>query len=66
MAVISNSRTFNLPRSLRFAGTLFSAIVAWNDARVTRKALSGLTARELDDLGLTRADIDAVARGTYR
>jgi uncharacterized protein YjiS (DUF1127 family) len=37
------------------------AIIAWNDARVTRKALSALTDRELEDIGLTRADIDLVA-----
>lgn len=39
----------------------FAAVAAWNDARVTRKALSQLTARELDDIGLSRGDIDAVA-----
>lgn len=48
----------------RFFG-LFSAsvaaIVAWNDARVTRNALSKLTDRELEDIGLNRGDIDAVA-----
>ena len=33
-----------------------------NDARATRKALSKLSDRELDDIGLTRGDIDAVAR----
>lgn len=38
-----------------------SAIVAWNDARVTRNALSGLTDRELEDIGLSRSDIDYVA-----
>jgi uncharacterized protein YjiS (DUF1127 family) len=37
------------------------AVIAWNDARVTRKALGALTDRELDDIGLTRADIDLVA-----
>jgi uncharacterized protein YjiS (DUF1127 family) len=37
------------------------AIIAWNDARVTRKALGALTDRELEDIGLTRADIDLVA-----
>ncbi len=36
-------------------------LVAWNDARLTRHSLSKLTDRELDDIGLTRADIDAVA-----
>ncbi|MEP2641947.1 DUF1127 domain-containing protein [Roseobacter sp.] len=43
---------------------LFSAVLAtvmaWNDARVTRKALNGLTDRELLDIGLTRSDINAV------
>ncbi|MBS8226602.1 DUF1127 domain-containing protein [Vannielia litorea] len=32
-------------------------IADWNDRRVTRKALSKLTDRELDDIGLTRADV---------
>ena len=51
----------------RFFG-LFSAAaamtVAWNDARVTRYALSKLTDRELEDIGLNRGDIDAVADNT--
>jgi len=29
----------------------------WNDRRVTRNALSSLTARELNDIGLSRGDI---------
>ena len=44
-----------------FFGTMVSAFSAWNDARVTRNALSRLTDRELDDIGLTRADIDSIA-----
>lgn len=48
------------------AGNVFSRLVAaladWNDARVTRNALSRLTDRELDDIGLCRGDIDQVAR----
>lgn len=44
-----------------------NAIVDWNDARITRKSLSRLTTRELDDIGLTRGDIDQiVARGGSR
>ena len=39
-----------------------NAIVAWNDARVTRKALSQLTNRELDDIGLCRGDIENITR----
>ena len=63
MAVLSNSRTFALSAPLRLAGLVFSSMAAWNDTRVTRKALSRLSVRELDDLGLTPSDIEAVARG---
>lgn len=45
--------------------SMFSALAAWNDARITRKSLSKLTARELDDIGLCRGDIDLISvRGT--
>ena len=37
------------------------AVIAWNDARVTRNALGQLSDRELDDIGLVRGDIDMVA-----
>ena len=36
------------------------AFTAWNDARVTRKALAQLTDRERDDIGLCRGDIELV------
>jgi uncharacterized protein YjiS (DUF1127 family) len=35
-------------------------VVAWNDARVTRKALARLSDHELADIGLSRADIDSI------
>ena len=38
-----------------------AAFVAWNDVRATRKALAKLSDRELDDIGLCRGDIDAIA-----
>jgi uncharacterized protein YjiS (DUF1127 family) len=38
-----------------------AALVTWNDARVTRKALGQLSDRELDDIGLCRGDIDDIA-----
>jgi len=51
------------------SGFSLSALVGlfadWNDARMTRKSLSALTARELDDIGLVRGDIDAIANGRY-
>ncbi len=49
-------------RLAAFTGEVFTAIIDWNDARATRKALSGLTDRELEDIGLVRGDIDSVAR----
>ncbi|MGH1424462.1 MAG: DUF1127 domain-containing protein [Pseudooceanicola sp.] len=44
----------------RFIVTVINAANDWNDARVTRNALSKLTDRELDDIGLCRGDIDDV------
>ncbi len=40
-----------------------TAVVEWNDARVTRNVLNRLTNRELEDIGLCRGDIDVVAEG---
>ncbi len=38
----------------------FAAFAAWNDARVTRKALKKLSARELSDIGLHAGDIEEI------
>ena len=38
------------------------AVAAWNDRRMTRKALSKLTDRELDDIGLCRGDVEMIGR----
>ena len=43
--------------------TTLASVVAWNDARVTRKALSGLSDRKLADIGMRRGDIDDIAEG---
>lgn len=51
--------------AIKVLAELVGRINAWNDARVTRAALSRLTNRELDDLGLVRGDIDSIAAGTY-
>lgn len=37
---------------------LFGTIAAWNDTRITRQSLSKLSSRELDDIGLSLADVD--------
>ncbi|WP_424832120.1 DUF1127 domain-containing protein [Ruegeria sp.] len=36
---------------------IFDRIVEWNASRKTRNLLSDLTDSQLDDIGLTRADI---------
>ncbi|WP_197915738.1 DUF1127 domain-containing protein [Thiosulfatihalobacter marinus] len=44
-------------------GQTFAALLAtftsWNDRRMTRNALRGLSDRELDDIGLSRGDIES-------
>ena len=39
-----------------------AAVSAWNDARMTRKALGRLSDRELDDIGLCRGDVEMLGR----
>ena len=63
MAVIETTRTTRPTASFGFGvQKLVAAIVAWNDARVTRNALSKLSDRELEDIGLARGDIERVVK----
>ena len=57
MAVIETTRSAS-PVNV-FGGILkiVGTVAAWNDARRTRKVLSQLSDRELDDIGLARGDI---------
>lgn len=41
-------------------GDLLASVIAWNDKRITARELNKLSDRELDDIGLCRADIDDV------
>lgn len=50
--------TYNI---VRFFSNVANDVIAWNDARVTRNALSKLTDRELNDIGLSRGDIADIA-----
>ena len=50
--------TYNI---VRFFSDIGNAMIAWNDARVTRNALAKLSDRELDDIGLSRGDIANIA-----
>jgi len=53
-------------RIATFVVGIAGAIAAWNDARITRKSLSQLSSRELDDIGLCRGDIDEIATRVSR
>ena len=69
MAAIDTSRTAFGSASVamrpgKWIQALVTAVVDWNDARVTRDALNALTDRELEDIGLVRGDIDDVAKNT--
>ena len=62
MAVTYSSRT--VANGASFGGRVFGSIASlfgsladWNDARMTRSSLGKLTDRELNDIGLCRADI---------
>ena len=43
-------------------GALLAAYSIWKDNRSTRIELSRLSDRELDDIGLSRGDIDRITR----
>ncbi|WP_113911973.1 DUF1127 domain-containing protein [Roseovarius dicentrarchi] len=59
MAVIDTTRSaaFHAAPAGLTISRLFASFTAWKDARATRMALSALSDRELDDIGLTRSDI---------
>ncbi|MGB1338409.1 DUF1127 domain-containing protein [Planktomarina sp.] len=66
MAYLDTSRGSAMSASrtmlANFSGAIVTAFTHWNDARVTRKALSQLTLRELNDIGLAPGDIERIAR----
>ena len=62
MAALENTfmpvygRTFGSDLST-FTQRLVAAVISWNDNRASRKALSQLSDRQLEDIGLSRFDI---------
>lgn len=60
MAVIDNTRPRVASANIfgQVAFKLINAITTWRDIHNTRKALSDLSDRELDDIGLNRSEID--------
>ena len=67
MAAFDTSRPYAATAGGFFKPVLgiFAALAAWNDARVTRNALSGLSNRQLSDIGLIKSDIDDIASRHY-
>ena len=61
---IYRTTTFTKTHSIivKFITGMVSELVNWNNARVTRNALSQLSARELDDIGLVPGDIGRISR----
>ena len=49
-------------RAVQFVTDIMIEVKVWNNARITRIALSKLTDRELDDIGLCRGDIMLMGR----
>ncbi len=67
MAAIETSRpapfgAITTYRAVNALSIVFGTFKVWNDTRITRKALSKLSDRELDDIGLCRGDIEMLGR----
>jgi uncharacterized protein YjiS (DUF1127 family) len=64
MAVIDSTRSHASP--LAALGQVYSRLAgkyaAWKDARATYNALAQLSDRELADIGISRNDIENIAR----
>lgn len=63
MSVIETNRSVAVGGVGNVVAKLVSMIGSWNESRKTRRELSRLSDRELDDIGLNRGDIERIARG---
>ncbi|WP_407673954.1 DUF1127 domain-containing protein [Paracoccus methylovorus] len=63
MSVVELSRHNATGGLSQVVARLIATVVAWNDARITRRELNSLSDRELADIGVTRGDIERIARG---
>ena len=61
--LIMNTLAHSTGKPHHVLASIASVFTTWNNARQTHNSLSRLTDRELDDIGLCRGDIDAVAFG---
>ena len=53
-------------RATRAVEAAVNSLVVWNAKRKTYKMLDRLTNRELEDIGMTRADVEALNTGIFR
>lgn len=62
---MSAVETFRFPAASRpgIFSRLGTALSRWAEMRETRNQLNRLSDRELSDIGLSRGDIDRIARG---
>ena len=58
MSVVEMTSRLSRSRHSGLIVSLIASVLEWNDLRVTRKALAKLSDRELDDIGLTRFDLN--------
>lgn len=63
MSAIDQFRAPTAARPFGFFTRIASTLQYWAEVRDTRNQLGRLTDRELNDIGLSRADIDRVSRG---
>lgn len=62
MSLIDTSRTAAPMPHFRLKQRLVAALQHWRKVNQTRNELRALTDRELNDIGISRSDIDRVAR----
>ncbi|MBW7055268.1 DUF1127 domain-containing protein [Paracoccus bogoriensis] len=63
MSMIEANRTGTSAGGVGIVARIIALVARWREARVTRRELNRLSDRELDDIGLCRADIERIARG---
>ena len=63
MSAIETNRSFAVGGVGNVVARIVALVTGWNDTRMTRRELSRLSDRELDDIGLCRGDIERIARG---
>ena len=53
-------------RISQFTNSAFGTLANWRQTNATRRALSKLSDHELEDIGLSRGDIEEISVDSYR